>query len=296
VARLRIALFATPSRYGEQTLAHLARTHDVVSLVTPAPRGGGLAIARRILGAASPSRLERQARELGVPTLRYGGGEDEPLRDHLEALRAELCCIALFPWRVDTNLTAVAPLGAVNAHPSLLPRHRGPLPLFWTYHADDRRAGVTVHVAADRLDAGDVILQDDFELPRAHPVAALDAAVAERAGPLLARAADALAHGTARREAQDESRATYAPVIRRGQPMVDSASWDAERVWHFLAALAPGYVEPLVDERGRAVPYARVDGWDAEQPKRAPGTVASDGAGWRLQCRDGTVRLSPGPR
>jgi methionyl-tRNA formyltransferase len=165
------------------------------------------------------------------------------------------------------------------------------LPLFWTYHCDDRITGVTVHHATERFDAGDVILQDRFDLPRGYPVAELDREVADRAGPLLRAAVEQLGTGCAPRIPQDESVATYAPVPRPGAPMVAFDQWDVERVWHFLAALCPRYREPLADEDGRGVVYDRVIDYRREASRVTPGTVERCEGGWMLHCRDGVLRL-----
>lgn len=49
--------------------------------------------------------------------------------------------------------------GAINVHPSLLPRHRGADPYFWTIWLGDKRAGVTVHALEAGLDTGPIIAQ-----------------------------------------------------------------------------------------------------------------------------------------
>src|SRR5262249_12948942 len=46
------------------------------------------------------------------------------------------------------------PRGALGVHPSLLPRHRGPNPYFWSIDAGDERAGVTVHRLTAEYDTG----------------------------------------------------------------------------------------------------------------------------------------------
>jgi methionyl-tRNA formyltransferase len=278
-------LFSTPSTYGERAFAELAGRHEVVAAVLPARSGSALGkVVRRWVPGAGRSRLEALAGD----RVRFADAW-EPIQEMLAAAPPDLICIALFPRRVPEAVVRLAPLGAINAHPSLLPRHRGPLPLFWTYHANDRLAGVTVHHASERLDAGDIILRDEFELPRGYSASALDARVADQAGPLLCAAAERLAAGDAPRTPQDESAATYAPVIEAGARMVDFKRWDVERVWHFLAALAPQYREPLADAGG-AVEYRRVLGYDAG-PAGHPGTVERCDGGWKLHCRGGVVRL-----
>ena len=292
VPRLRVALFGSASRFSLLAFDQLAQTQDIVALVLHRPAVTGLRLAlRKIAGLRPASPLERLARDRGVPVLAASGDLSGALRERLRALRPDLLCIAIFPRMLPQDLMAVAPLGAINAHPSLLPRHRGPLPLFWTYHSDDRVAGVTVHHASERFDAGDIILQDRFDLPRAHPVAELDREVAERAAPLLRTAVEQLGMGSAPCVPQDECAATHAPLLRPGAPMVPFDQWEVERVWHFLAGLCTQYREPLVDERGREVLYDRVIGYRRDRVAGTPGSVARGEEGWTLACKDGVVLL-----
>jgi len=292
VTRLRIALFGSASRFSQLAFEQLAQTQEIVALVLPQTAKPGLRSAlRQIARRTQASMLEGIASNLGTPVIAASDNLAGALCERLRDLRPDLICIAIFPRILPRDLTAIAPLGAINAHPSLLPRHRGPLPLFWTYHGDDRVAGVTVHHANERFDAGDVILQDRFDLPRAYPVAELDREVADRAGPLLCAAVEQLGLGCAPRMPQDESAATYAPVPRPGTALVAFDEWDVERVWHFLAALCPRYREPLTDEDGRKVRYDRVIGYRRMPSRLAPGTVERCAGGWTLHCRNGVLQL-----
>jgi methionyl-tRNA formyltransferase len=288
---MQIALFATGSRFATRALQELlAAPWRVVAVALSRPKPRSLRDALRALAPRRLSPLERCARELRIPIIPVTGCNRAKVAERLRSLRPDLICIATFPRLIPPEITSLAPLGCINVHPSLLPRHRGPLPLFWTYHADDRLTGVTVHHASQTFDAGDIILQQSFPLPRAYPHVALNEDVARRGAALLRSAADALARGRAPRVAQDESAATYAPRVSVGASMVRFDAWDVERVWHFLAALSPRFREPLADSAGRAVLYQAVTGFE-RGACRAPGSVEAVGAGWRLHCRGGVVLL-----
>ena len=58
----------------------------------------------------------------------------EPL---LRASRPDLVLCWGFPWRIPQAALDVPPLGSVNCHPALLPRHRGPIPLAWAFRDGD---------------------------------------------------------------------------------------------------------------------------------------------------------------
>src|SRR6202022_5061686 len=49
--------------------------------------------------------------------------------------------------------------GWLNIHPSLLPRHRGPEPIYWTSINGDAEAGITIHQTVPRIDAGPILAQ-----------------------------------------------------------------------------------------------------------------------------------------
>jgi methionyl-tRNA formyltransferase len=290
---LQIALFAAASRLATRALQELLAAHwRVVAMAMSRPKlRGWRDLLRALPRPRRLSPIERYARELRIPIIPMTGDNWANVAESLRCLRPDLICIATFPRLIPPEITSLAPLGCINLHPSLLPRHRGPLPMFWTYHADDRLTGVTVHHASQTFDAGDIILQQSFPLPRAYPHAALNEDVAQRGAALLRSAADALARGRAPRVAQDESAATYAPRVSVGASMVRFDAWDVERVWHFLAALSPRFREPLTDSSGRAVLYQAVAGFERGAGHAPPGSVEAVGAGWRLHCHGGVVLL-----
>jgi len=57
---------------------------------------------------------------------------------------------------VPADVRAIAPLGTIGVHPSLLPRHRGPDPYYWAIAMGDTQTGVTAHALADEYDTGDI--------------------------------------------------------------------------------------------------------------------------------------------
>ena len=64
-----------------------------------------------------------------------------------------------FPWKVPADALAVPKLGWLNGHPSLLPRHRGPVPLAWAIRNGDEDFGITFHRMDAELDTGPILAQ-----------------------------------------------------------------------------------------------------------------------------------------
>jgi len=77
----------------------------------------------------------------------------------LAAVRPDLVVCMGFPWKVPPDALAVPRLGWLNGHPSLLPHHRGPVPVAWTIRAGEEEFGVTFHRMEPDLDTGPILAQ-----------------------------------------------------------------------------------------------------------------------------------------
>ena len=202
----------------------------------------------------------------------------EPL---LRALEPDLMLCWAFPWKLPQAALDVAPLGSVNLHPALLPRHRGPIPLAWALREGDGRFGVTWHRMDAELDTGGILAQssipiddDDFEI--------MDF------GPKLGAAAFALLPGVLERiaagdpgEAQPEEGASWAGHFEEDDFVYVDWSQprrrvhDQVRAWHLT--FGTEIVAPLASLDGEQVRLLRTS-------LRDPG----DGAR-RVECGDGPL-------
>src|SRR5207302_231505 len=77
----------------------------------------------------------------------------------LKAYEPEVVVMASFDQILKAETLAVPKRGWLNIHPSLLPRHRGPEPIYWTIANGDRKGGISVHLTVPRIDAGPILAQ-----------------------------------------------------------------------------------------------------------------------------------------
>jgi methionyl-tRNA formyltransferase len=82
----------------------------------------------------------------------------------LASVRPDIVVCTGFPWKIPADALAVPPLGWLNGHPSLLPRHRGPVPVAWAIRDGDEEGGLTVHRMDAELDTGAVLVQKRFPM------------------------------------------------------------------------------------------------------------------------------------
>jgi len=158
----------------------------------------------------------------------------------LALLRAQPALIVSWFWTrlLPAAWLSSATYGGIGVHPSLLPRHRGPNPYFWSIDSGDAQAGVTLHTLAPEYDTGTILLQSAIPM-------------AERNAWQLARALDRpslalLREGVGRfarshpptPTAQDEQAASWAPEPTGRELSVDW-SWPTARILRRIRAISP---------------------------------------------------------
>ncbi len=104
-------------------------------------------------------------RRLGIPVRTIADVNDAQTRADLARNDADLLLSFHFDQIFKAEILEAVPLGGLNVHPSLLPRHRGPLPTFHALMETPPAFGVTVHRLAVRIDAGAILAQRAVTLP-----------------------------------------------------------------------------------------------------------------------------------
>ncbi|HEX6776817.1 MAG TPA: formyltransferase family protein, partial [Ktedonobacterales bacterium] len=77
----------------------------------------------------------------------------------LAGLEPDLIVVTGFPWKLPPALLAMPKLGCINFHPALLPRYRGPNPLFWQLMNGEPETGLTVPRMEPEFDTGPILAQ-----------------------------------------------------------------------------------------------------------------------------------------
>jgi methionyl-tRNA formyltransferase len=268
--------------------------HDIVAVVTRPDHAPP--------GRRPPKNPMREAAvAAGIDILDPERVNETTVVASLAAFQPDLFVVCDYGQILSRELLAVPPLGGINLHGSLLPRHRGAAPVQWTIREGDALAGVSVIHMTPALDAGNVIVA------RATPVGARETS-AELEPRLAALGAGAVVEAVERLEGavaatgtatgigvlQEAAKATRAPRLAKADGIVDW-SLPAVRIERLRRALEPwprlttffargdGQPQRLVLEDVEVVP---MEGFRAA----AAGTVL-EAAGDRIvvACGEGTA-------
>jgi methionyl-tRNA formyltransferase len=216
---LRIAYFGLPLG-----ALLLARDGHELALVALSRKDVGMRRAERQFG----SRLLYRP-DVSSPELEARVGDAAP----------DLVVSWFWTTKLPMSLVAAARLGGIGAHPSLLPRHRGPDPCTWAILAGDVETGVSVHRLAAEYDTGDVIAQARLAIDPGWNAWRLAKALDRPSLQLLRETVGRFAAGEAvSGESQDPARATEAPFIDEEGAAI---RWDqpTDVVLRAIRALAP---------------------------------------------------------
>ncbi|WP_305800041.1 formyltransferase family protein, partial [Roseomonas sp. CECT 9278] len=149
----------------------------------------------RLLRARPRGPLAAAARARGVAPVMLDDVNAAPARAMLAAARPDVIVTCHFDQILGADTIAVAPRGGLNLHPSLLPRHRGPMPCFWAAAEGGDAFGVSIHRLAPRIDAGALVAQRAMAPPAGASVSAVARRLHLAGAALLADALDRIAAG-----------------------------------------------------------------------------------------------------
>ena len=197
-----------------QALADSGR-HTLVAVVTQPDRPRG----RRLQMEACPGNV--WATTQGVPVFTPEKIGEANVVDELCALNPDILVVAAYGQFLRKNLLSAAPLGAVNIHPSLLPRYRGAAPIQWAIARGEIMTGVTILYVTERMDAGDILMQESAPILPEDTATSLEPRLATLGAALLLRTLEDVTAGTTRPAPQDESLATFAPKLTKEDGRMD---------------------------------------------------------------------------
>jgi methionyl-tRNA formyltransferase len=190
---------------------------------------------RAALSADGLPAVKEAADSLGLPVLQFCSLRDDQAGSSWRYLPR------IFSWWLPTGISfpggfELPRLGTINLHPSLLPKYRGAAPVEWALYHGETRSGITVQRIDERLDAGDIVLQDEFGLDNTINAGELMDFVTGRSPELLLRAIAGLADGSLTPQPQIEKDATYCGKLDRDIARID---------WTLSAAMIHNRVRAL---------------------------------------------------
>jgi methionyl-tRNA formyltransferase len=205
-------------------LGHLleAELVEVGSVVTAPPRPAG---RKGVLTPTPVADLAAQ-HDLRIRTPRTL--RDPAVLEELRAAAPDLIVLADYGRIIPAAVLDIPPHGALNIHPSLLPRHRGAAPVVGTILAGDAVGGVTIMCMDEGLDTGPIVAQREIPLDGSEVAPELEARLADLGADLLVEVLPRWLAGTVTATPQPKVGASLTRLLRREDGRLDPARPAAE--------------------------------------------------------------------
>lgn len=151
---LRIVFMGTPD-FAVTILKHLVdNNYTIVGVITapdkPAGRGRKL----------NESAVKKYATSVSLPILQPTNLKNKDFNKELENLKADLQIVVAFRM-LPKVVWQMPKYGTFNLHASLLPEYRGAAPIHWAIINGETKTGVTTFFIDDKIDTGEIILQEE---------------------------------------------------------------------------------------------------------------------------------------
>lgn len=255
-------------------------------------------VAVRLLGViTAPSRgdpateppVATWTRQRGLPMLRPTRLRDQQAIEAVQKAAPELLVLADYGQVVPAALLNLPRFGALNLHPSLLPRHRGASPIQTAILEGDTQTGVTIIRMDEGLDTGPIVAQSSVTLSGEESAPELEARLAGLAADLLAETLPAWLAGEITPQPQQADGATVTRTLRREDGQLDPAR-GLSHLYRQVRAYQPWPGTFVETNSGRVIV------WDARPlgggATRRPGTLLALPANRAaLAAADGLLEL-----
>lgn len=127
----------------------------------------------------------------------------------------ELCILFAFGKIISSKLLNSVKYGFWNVHPSLLPKYRGPAPIIYPMLLGEEKTGTTLMQMNDKLDEGDVIVQNNIEINTNEKIKDLEKKIVDISCKQILSSINNLKKGKVYSEKQKHANATYTRLISK---------------------------------------------------------------------------------
>lgn len=228
---MRIVFFGSPTSALPSLKKLLESNHSIEFIITQPdkPFGRGKKV--------SPPPVKKIALDQNIPVY-----QPEKIRKDAEALekikkiQPDLNVVVAYGQIIPSSIIYLPKYNSINVHFSLLPKYRGASPVQWAILNGERKTGITIFELNEKMDEGDILTQEEFEILPDEGAVELEARLALKGAELLTETIAKIDEIKPRK--QDHSIATYAPLIKKEDGRIDWIK-DALHVERQVRAFTP---------------------------------------------------------
>ncbi len=197
--------------------------------------------------------LRNKIRDFVIPTTDYSyiksynlydikvkSANSEAFKKEILKLNPDVIIVGTWCEKLKKEIINLPKIAFINAHPSLLPKFRGPNPYLEVIRHMEEKSGITFHLMDENYDSGAILLQREVEVKKYDTSKELKERIISKAREAVGELLLDLDEDFIIPLVQNEDRATYYPNITEKDVMIDFEK-TAEEISAHVRAFHPWY-------------------------------------------------------
>jgi len=228
---MRVIFMGNPN-FAVPSLQSISKSqHEIIAVISNPPKriGRGKKIKETAVGIT--------AKAMEIPLLQPAKLNDRNFLQYIWAMRPDIFVVVAYKILSD-RLLSIPKYGAINLHPSMLPKYRGAAPIQWALINGDSQTAVTTILLSGKIDSGAILLQKVVNINDDDNYGTLAERLSKIGADIVVETLNEMEVGTLKGTTQDESEVTLAPKIKSNDLFIN---WEksAIEIRNLIRAFSP---------------------------------------------------------
>ncbi|MEK7688705.1 MAG: methionyl-tRNA formyltransferase [Deltaproteobacteria bacterium] len=230
--KLRIVFMGTPEFAVPSLKALIGLGEDVAAIITQPdkPKGRGKKL--------TTPPVREAALKYNIPVFQPEKIKDEPFITAIRNFFPDVIAVVAYGKILPKAILDIPPKGCINVHASILPKYRGAAPINWAIINGEKETGITTMLLDEGMDTGDMLLTEKVEIRNDDTASSLHDRLKYIGADLLIKTIKGIKSETIRPIPQDDSQATYAPMLKKEDGRIDW-TMKTEEIKNLIRGLNP---------------------------------------------------------
>ena len=120
---------------------------------------------RKVKDVINPSQDYNYIKSYGLPEINAPQGvNSDEFKKAIIKLNPDLILVGSWNEKFNKETYSLPKIATINAHPSLLPKYRGPNPYYWVIRNQEKVTGISFHLMDENYDTGAILAQEEVEI------------------------------------------------------------------------------------------------------------------------------------
>ena len=226
--------------------------HEVGARCLQALLDGGVDVQLVITHTDDPNEriwftsVAELAAKANIPVITPESASEPDVQARIAAIAPDYIFSFYYRQMIPMSVLNLAKIAPLNMHGSLLPKYRGRVPINWAVLHGETETGATLHVMAEKPDAGDIVAQRAVPIGPDETAGEVFANVTAAAAETLKGVLPQLLKGNVPRSPNNLDEGSY---FGGRKPEDGRIQWEqtAQQVYNLIRAVAPPYPGAFTD-------------------------------------------------